>query len=481
MASGKISIVIKDYEKDKLVKTTNEIIDIDDFFLAWKFDTLIIDNKEVPIIKDLFYILKDYIIYDNLIEKKFSKTSISYIEGLIDDYQTSGDFTMPEDEEILEKLPDIISANIIMEKDNHNDFSYKYLSKEIIPQYKRMYGVDEFFNNLKYDREINEKDILIFGNDKYSNEAILSTYTPNKTKIININEIELKMDNQEGSPIIKILREVTKQYLEEHYGIDYFNGKDNIYFGVNNGHQLNVHTNDISNPKPFVTTYKGCTLYSIFMKRNRENSSNHELSGATPMIDAMKGKEGFHYGDERTKMDVFNRIALVMRAIPETFDTVIKAASTNNLNNELFRIAQDNIKAKNFYNGVFTKKNPEEILNELNNEEWFEGSNLSKEDLIKIEKVRGILKSMVENKVPFSYRRLGAVVNRKYVPLPFAIHPEVIPDDDDINGKSILILDDVATTGKTLSDSAEILASTYAPRKISFLTIFSPVENQFRT
>ena len=63
------------------------------------------------------------------------------------------------------------------------------------------------------------------------------------------------------------------------------------------------------------------------------------------------------------------------------------------------------------------------------------------------------------------------------MPLPINVNPDKVRDED-INGKSILILDDTATTGKTLSDSANALMETYAPDKITFLTIFSPRDNR---
>jgi predicted amidophosphoribosyltransferase len=47
---------------------------------------------------------------------------------------------------------------------------------------------------------------------------------------------------------------------------------------------------------------------------------------------------------------------------------------------------------------------------------------------------------------------------------------------DEINGKRILILDDTVTTGKTLSDSAKALMSTFTPASITFFTIMTPQE-----
>jgi predicted amidophosphoribosyltransferase len=48
---------------------------------------------------------------------------------------------------------------------------------------------------------------------------------------------------------------------------------------------------------------------------------------------------------------------------------------------------------------------------------------------------------------------------------------------NEINGKRILILDDTVTTGKTLSDSAKALMSTFAPENITFFTIMIPEDN----
>ena len=90
-----------------------------------------------------------------------------------------------------------------------------------------------------------------------------------------------------------------------------------------------------------------------------------------------------------------------------------------------------------------------------------------------------LLIKILSNKNPndsFSYYEIG-VINRWYISSALNLNPNVIENDDDINGKNILILDDTATTGKTFSDSTLALMDLYAPAKISLFAIFSPVEN----
>ena len=257
--------------------------------------------------------------------------------------------------------------------------------------------------------------------------------------------------------------------LKEYYGIDYYydeNGR--IAFNINDDHQDNVDTNDVNNPKPFVAKLNNYTIYSIFVRKS--GIKRNKLTGGNSMIYAMKGEDGYAYGNNEVKMEIYRRIALVMRAIPEAFDTVIKTASTNFLNDDLFKLAQENIRANAFYDGIFSKMTFGEVYEKLRQTKWYrevcDEKTKNNLDNIFIANRNGI----------FKYKELDKVKTRLYIPLPINVNPDKVRDED-INDKSILILDDTATTGKTLSDSANALMETYDPAKITFLTIFSPRDN----
>ena len=257
--------------------------------------------------------------------------------------------------------------------------------------------------------------------------------------------------------------------LKEYYGIDYYydeNGR--IAFNINDDHQDNVDTNDVNNPKPFVAKLNNYTIYSIFVRKS--GIKRNKLTGGNSMIYAMKGEDGYAYGNNEVKMEIYRRIALVMRAILEAFDTVIKTASTNFLNNDLFKLAQENIRANAFYDGIFSKMTFGEVYEKLRQTKWYrevcDEKTKNNLDNIFIANRNGI----------FKYKELDKVKTRLYIPLPINVNPDKVRDED-INDKSILILDDTATTGKTLSDSANALMETYDPAKITFLTIFSPRDN----
>ena len=49
--------------------------------------------------------------------------------------------------------------------------------------------------------------------------------------------------------------------------------------------------------------------------------------------------------------------------------------------------------------------------------------------------------------------------------------------DDVINGKNVLIFDDTVTTGKTISDSGEAICSMFIPKSITFITLFSALND----
>ena len=264
---------------------------------------------------------------------------------------------------------------------------------------------------------------------------------------------------------------IIRAKLNEYYGVDYTIRDGNIVFYMNDSHQDNVDTNNPSNPIPFVTTLNGETLYSIFMKLNGRFKGD-KLSGSTSAIDAMKGKEGYDYGDEATKINVYQRIEMVLRAIPESFDTVIKVTSTHYLNDDFFEMVKRNIKANNFYDGIFRKYTALEIFNIVKDMKWYnDGKNIKA-----IKFVNKKFEQMIANNELFSYRKLGPLPYRKLMPISVTVNNGILRSED-INGKRILIIDDVASSGKTLSDSTEALRYTFEPRKVSYLTIFSPINN----
>lgn len=61
------------------------------------------------------------------------------------------------------------------------------------------------------------------------------------------------------------------------------------------------------------------------------------------------------------------------------------------------------------------------------------------------------------------------IINNNFVTPEIAEH---------INDKNILIIDDTVTTGSTLSTSADAIWSTFNPKSITFLTIFSSKDNE---
>ena len=49
---------------------------------------------------------------------------------------------------------------------------------------------------------------------------------------------------------------------------------------------------------------------------------------------------------------------------------------------------------------------------------------------------------------------------------------------DLINGKDVLVFDDTITTGKTISDSGKAITEMFAPKSITFITLFSALNDE---
>lgn len=220
--------------------------------------------------------------------------------------------------------------------------------------------------------------------------------------------------------------------------------------GVDSSHQDYVDTNDLSNPHPFYSTYHGYKVISVL-----RNKWDHN-----PLIWALKGKK-WHFNDtHRDVMFLLRRLVAVTRELHESFDTIITTPSSSKLNNQLLSMIERLIPHKASYKNFFRKYTAMEVYR-----------NLAPEDRIMLRKY--FMKMENLNDGIFSYKYIPAEY-RDRIGMTMSVNDLALADE--INGKNVLILDDTVTTGKTISDSAKALLSTFTPGNITFFTIMTPEE-----
>ena len=50
--------------------------------------------------------------------------------------------------------------------------------------------------------------------------------------------------------------------------------------------------------------------------------------------------------------------------------------------------------------------------------------------------------------------------------------------DEEINEKNVLIFDDTVTSGKTISDSGNAIYEMFAPKSLTFITLFTALNKE---
>ena len=159
------------------------------------------------------------------------------------------------------------------------------------------------------------------------------------------------------------------------------------------------------------------------------------------------------------------------------YDTIIKTASSNSLNDMFFSLVVDILNPNFAYDDIFIKREANEIYYEFINSKWYKNvvkltGNKALENIF----YTSFLEMSRNNNNIFSYRFIKPAY-RKYIPLAIKLNSD-LEISDNINDKDILILDDTVTTGLTLSQEANLLLNTYAPKSVEFLSILSPLNNR---
>ena len=263
-------------------------------------------------------------------------------------------------------------------------------------------------------------------------------------------------------------------------GIDIINEKDEHLVGFNPNHQNNVDTNDLYNPKPIYNTINGLEIISIFqrLKNDRGNDGNPLIHALKHQVDA-EGKIWNFLNPKYDLMALLRRFVAVTKEIKGKFDTIITIPSKHDLNERLLDYITSIIPHDRNVIDFFDKYDAETVLQSL---DWNQleidcgGKNARYYKLKKkIEESFG--RMIKENNGNFSYRFINPTSLRRYVTQTMAIaNPDENYVGELINDKNVLVIDDTYATGSTLGDAFDAITLTYSPKKITFLTLLSPLK-----
>lgn len=248
------------------------------------------------------------------------------------------------------------------------------------------------------------------------------------------------------------------EYLLEGIDIDSFNKM--VYF--NDDHEKNINTSIYTNPT--ISHIKDIKVISIF-KRIR----NDEKTDGNPLIYALKDIKGWKIDDANLEK-LYNRFNQILEKINDKYDTIILVPSSNILNTKILHNIGKTIKYDHQITDYMQKMSADDVYD--NYIDWkslytdFPNRNLKK--IIN----DSFLRMETENDDIFSFKYIPTNY-RSYITKTMNKNYSVIKYAEEINDKHILILDDTISSGNTISEMSEDIITTYIPKSITILTLFS--------
>lgn len=272
--------------------------------------------------------------------------------------------------------------------------------------------------------------------------------------------------------INKVLKEALDKFIKENVineGIDIYPNENPPKVAFNPTHQEYVDTNDPWNPKPIYNEINGYKVISIFERK----SSDDRLDG-NPLIYALKGHNWEFKNPHYDLMSLLRRFVAVTKELQGQYDVIITTPSSNKLNNEILRRVSRLIPHSNEFEHFFTKLAANDVYENWLYTNWFD----EHPDIQHSTLLQAVMNMNKYNNGVFSYKFIKPIELRNAIKNSMKVSDEIADDlsmGDYINGKNVLVIDDTVTSGKTISDSANAILQMFDPKSITFLTLFSPL------
>lgn len=270
----------------------------------------------------------------------------------------------------------------------------------------------------------------------------------------------------------KIVKEEVEKILRE--GIDLYTKDGQRVVGVTNSHQNYVDTNDSHNPKIFDGECRGYKTLSIFQRKSTEDGFD-----ANPLLYALKSLKNWELKDPKKDLMVLLKNFVAASKLLPKYDTIIMTPSSNNLNTTVFRYLIRLVPHDYAFESFFEKLTAKEVYESMIDDKYIENNFKNPKHVFNV--IDDAFKQMyTENNGIFSYKYIYRSAYRDAIISSMRIrnYPSCeLNYAEAINGKDVLVFDDTITSGKTISDSASAIKEMFAPKTITFVTLFSALEN----
>ena len=264
-------------------------------------------------------------------------------------------------------------------------------------------------------------------------------------------------------------------------------------------HERGVDTGSIFNPVKDSIKIKGKNypVYSIFKRKYIED----DIRDGNPLLYAFKNYVQEGKGKDATlvlknpndwrlewkegdKMKLLRNFIEICSKIDRKYDTIVMAPSSNILNEKFLYYLSKMLDSDNVIKDYFRKLDCESVLElydyeslekDLRNEGFLDAGIDNIVSLVEA----NFAKMNRENDGVFSYKYLDVVKGtrvdlRSYVTKSMEFREfQELRYADKINGRDILILDDTISRGFTVSEMVKAIISTYTPKSVTIVTLFS--------
>ena len=296
------------------------------------------------------------------------------------------------------------------------------------------------------------------------------------------------------------VNEMLDAYLSE--GIDLhpkYDKDGNIHVDVehNPNHNDGVNTSVLDNPTSFnlnvpkiKTLPTTINVWSIFQRTKLSQQTKIASSDGNPLIYAFKNEKNYSFKSAYDKETIQALIDQILdkfvdrwyASIDDNVATVV--CPSGNALNDFFAKAFEkatNGKGKNvqLYDNVLTKATVEDVKyhvfddpnSELNR--WLFSLSDAKAKNAKRKLDKSFSRMENEHKGLFSYHFIEDSSIRNMISKSMSVNME---SHADIDNKHVLLLDDTISRGKTLQEAYQLICSSYNPKSVTALTLFSPLK-----
>lgn len=220
----------------------------------------------------------------------------------------------------------------------------------------------------------------------------------------------------------------------------------------NDTHEYIVDTSLTNNPT------KSNKAVAVF---RRKRDSNMELPDGNPLLYAMKGMKGWKIG--RKDLDkIWYRIDQIIDKLSNEYDVVVMPGSNSGLVSTFSTHISKKFKSVDVIHNCFLKRTLDEVIEDIN---WVD-FNATERDEIKtsFKKMRGNY---------FEAKHFPKHLANKFEASIFKTNPLI--SGTKLVGQRILVLDDVVSSGLSLSSCARTIQDEYFPKSITNIVLFSEV------